>query len=363
VLQGKTFITKIASIIAVCAIIGMSSVAFAQSDMQTPATDTGQNRVFLPLVSSQNSSIISEMAAWLPDNSDCTNCLTRETFLALPAEELARIEKSEIETRRLAKRLQQQEEWLRQMIANGKIDTANWPTTEQIAAMTPEEVAQVAAEQQAVLASFVSSADTESTDAINVTVYIANLPAANITDNINSCGPASIRVALSTRKATSQIASIDTIGVTIDKNPNGTQGNWKNGLESEDIPRMATYLNTQLGFGANNPYYSSKSSDSAATFRARVSTTTNNNLSMIFGARSGGLPDWTLSTNHIITAYSIVNNAQGQPVISWADTAPILSGHYKVVNGVTVTGAYLNAKLATELWDNHARHNNFQISN
>ena len=84
---------------------------------------------------------------------------------------------------------------------------------------------------------------------------------------------------------------------------------------------------------------------------------------MIFGARSSGLPDWTLNTNHIITAYSIVNNAQGQPVISWADTAPILSGHYKVVNGVAVTGAYLNAKLATDLWNQHAQHNDFQISN
>jgi len=363
VLQGKTFIAKTASIIAVCGIIGMSSVALAQSDTQTPATEAEQHRVFLPLVSSPNSSIVSEMAAWLPEKGDCKNCLTRETFLALPAEELARIEKSEIETRRLAEQLQQQEEWLQQMIANGEIDTSNWPTTEQIAAMTPEEVAQVATEQKTALASFVTSADTEGTNAIDVTVYIANLPAANITDNINSCGPASIRVALSTRKATSQIASIDTIGTTIDKHPNGTQGNWKDGLEAEDIPRMATYLNTQLGFGANNPYYSSKSSNSAATFQARVTTTTNNNLSMIFGARSGGLPDWTLSTNHIITAYSIVNNAQGQPVISWADTAPILSGHYKVVNGVTVTGAYFNSKLATELWDNHARHNNFQISN
>ncbi|MBX3010223.1 MAG: hypothetical protein KF832_01905 [Caldilineaceae bacterium] len=362
-LQGKTFITKTASIIAACGIIGMTSVALAQSDSPTPATDTGQHRVFLPLVSGQNSSIIHEMAAWLPDNSDCKNCLTRETFLALPAEELARIEKSEIETRRLAERLQQQEEWLQQMIANGEIDTSNWPTTEQIAAMTPEEVAEVSAEQNALLASFVSSADVDSTDAINVTVYIANLPAANITDNINSCGPASIRVALSTRKATSQIDSIKTIGETIDKNPDETQGNWKDGLESEDIPRMATYLNTQLGFGANNPYYSPKSSNSAVTFQARVATTTNNNLSMIFGVMSGVLPDWTLNRAHIVTAYATVNNSQGQPVISWADTSPIVSGHYKVVNGVAVTGAYYNARLATDLWQNSARYNNFQISN
>lgn len=53
-LQGKTFIAKTASIIAVCGIIGMSSVALAQSDTQTPATEAEQHRVFLPLVSSNN---------------------------------------------------------------------------------------------------------------------------------------------------------------------------------------------------------------------------------------------------------------------------------------------------------------------
>ncbi len=335
----------------------------AQSNNDPAPDTTARNQIYLPLVSNQSASIIEQMASLMPSNSDCSNCLTRETFLALPVEELARIEKSEVETRQLAEQLQQRDMLLQERISNGELDASQWPNTEQITAMTPEEVAQVAAEQKLVFASFVTSAEVQSVEGLNAAVYIANLPAANITDNINSCGPASIRVALSTRKATSQIASIDTIGTTVDKNTNGTQGNWKNGLESEDIPRMASYLNTQLGFGASNPYYSPKSSNSAATFQARVTTTTNNNLSMIFGLASSGLPDWTVNTNHIVTAYSIVNNSQGQPVISWADTAPIVSGHLKYVNGVAVTGAYFNAKLATDLWNQNAQYNNFQISN
>lgn len=324
-------------------------------------------QVFMPLINQQARSLVDQIAASLPSASECKNCFTREAFLAMPPEELAAVEASELNIQASIAEMNRRDELVHKFLASGQFDPAHWPTLEQAAQMTPAELQQVTAAQNADLAQYATSVAAAGGLATsgNSSVSIAYLPADNIQDNTNSCGPASIRVALSVRKAVNQIDTIDNIGKTVDKNPNGSQGNWKDGLEAEDIARIGSYMNGKLNFGANTPYYKASSSgwaaDPSAEFRKKAESSLKANLAMIFGVLPGQLPDWHFNKPHIVTAYGVSYDAQGRSMIAYADTAPILSGHYKGMNGKAAPGAYYNTLYTSDLWNNAARYNDFQV--
>jgi len=195
-----------------------------------------------------------------------------------------------------------------------------------------------------------------------VRVPYLRLPEENIF--INACGLNAIKITLGVHMPIQTIPWISTIGQAVD-----IDGNWQDGLESGDIPRMRDFLaNTLTSYNPSIPHHYAVGSSNyaydtiweAVGFRQKVINSVDRGHAMIFGLWTNpGFPDWQWVAPHIVPAYGYVWNAgHTNSRIYWADGNNTKSGHKTTTGSL---GAYYNSMATKTLWDDYAEDNDFQI--
>ncbi len=359
----------------------ITAVSVLAQEMPTDKPDKTKltEQVFVPLVTLGGENVASTDKD-VPTVTLSQSYITSERDLSLLSpEERAEIEESKAFGAEFDRRIEEQIQQIQSLVADGEVNASSVIDDEQmvemISEMSWEELQVYSAQRNAELEQMLNPTGVQAA-AVNAPassasafLYVNIFEVPNQWDLRNACGPNAVKITLSTHLPTNQIPGVATIGDTI------AAGDWRNnGLQgSGDINRLKDYVVNQLNTKAPSVDHRYRAAigetTSAVNFRGKVIQSIAGDNPMIFGVQSQGLPDWHVSSAHIITARGYVwASDYSRSWIHWADGNNIISGHcrdnngdgYCNVNSGDTKGKYWNSMGTADLWD-RARFNNWQV--